>query len=150
MSELPTFRLHADQLASGAVVRSDARCLSCEQPRGYVYSGPVFSVRDDLYDALCPWCVADGSAAARFDASFVDIARDELMALPPEIRDELEHRTVSYTGWQEAEWLAHCGDAMTFLATVDGDRLRRYPDAVAGLRQDFPTWGDTEFEQFVG
>jgi uncharacterized protein CbrC (UPF0167 family) len=27
---------------------------------------------EELEDAFCPWCIADGSAAEQFDAEFVD------------------------------------------------------------------------------
>lgn len=35
-------------------------------------TGPVYAVAD-LSHALCPWCVADGSAAARYEARFTEV-----------------------------------------------------------------------------
>ena len=121
MADLPTFRYHLDPLGSGAIVASDARCARCEQSRGFVYSGPVFSAHPEpLDDRLCPWCIADGSAAAAFDAEFVPLD-GEVADIPRDAQEELEKRTVSFTGWQEVEWLAHCDDAMAFVAyTTDG------------------------------
>ncbi|WP_274521918.1 CbrC family protein [Burkholderia pyrrocinia] len=36
---LPAFRYHPDPLATGSVIRSDARCVCCGDARGYVYAG---------------------------------------------------------------------------------------------------------------
>ncbi|WP_264169817.1 CbrC family protein [Burkholderia cepacia] len=41
---LPAFRYHPDPLATGSVIRSDARCVCCGDARGYVYAGPVHAV----------------------------------------------------------------------------------------------------------
>ena len=38
--------------------------------RGYAYTAGFYAEED--VDAICPWCIADGSAAARFDGSFTD------------------------------------------------------------------------------
>ncbi|MCU9953286.1 CbrC family protein [Burkholderia pyrrocinia] len=32
---LPAFRYHPDPLATGSVIRSDARCMCCGDARGY-------------------------------------------------------------------------------------------------------------------
>jgi uncharacterized protein CbrC (UPF0167 family) len=76
---LPVFRYHPDPLKSGSIVPSDAECRCCGKRRGYIYTGPVYA-EADLDEALCPWCIADGSAHRTFDAGFVD--RE---AFPPEV-----------------------------------------------------------------
>jgi uncharacterized protein CbrC (UPF0167 family) len=38
---------------------------------GYIYTGPVYA-EQDLAEAFCPWCIADGLAAERFQAEFTD------------------------------------------------------------------------------
>lgn len=58
---LPAFRYHPDPLATGSVIRSDARCVCCGDARGYVYAGPVYAV-DEYENCLCPRCIADDSA----------------------------------------------------------------------------------------
>ncbi|MGH7712620.1 MAG: CbrC family protein, partial [Gemmatimonadaceae bacterium] len=68
---LPEFRYHPDPIASGSIVVSSAMCRCCGQSRGYIYDGPVYA-GEELTDALCPWCIADGSAHAKFDAAFTD------------------------------------------------------------------------------
>ena len=68
---LPAFRYHPDPIRSGSIVESGEVCRCCRQNRGYMYAGPVYA-EEDLDDAICPWCIADGSAHTMFDASFVD------------------------------------------------------------------------------
>src|SRR5437867_876141 len=65
--EFPEFPYHPDPRATGSVVVSDTSCVACGQSRGFVYAGPVYS-QDELIDSLCPWCIADGSAAEKYDA----------------------------------------------------------------------------------
>jgi len=59
---LPSFKYHQDPIATGSVRASDTRCLACGQVRGFIYTGPVYDT-DDLEKAICPWCIADGSAS---------------------------------------------------------------------------------------
>jgi len=69
----PVFRYHPNPIASGSIVASGAQCVRCEQRRGFIYAGPSYC-EVELDVALCPWCIADGSAHEKFDASFVDEA----------------------------------------------------------------------------
>jgi uncharacterized protein CbrC (UPF0167 family) len=130
--DLPTFRYHPDPLASGSIARSDATCASCDQKRGFIYTGPTYC-DVELEDALCPWCIADGSAAEKFDASFMDAA-----SLPDEIaRDtvaEIATRTPGFNAWQQEKWLTCCGDAAAFLEPVGHADIRaRYPQIEGAL-----------------
>jgi uncharacterized protein CbrC (UPF0167 family) len=130
--ELPHFPYHPDPLASGSVVASDVTCQCCGQARGFIYAGPAYC-EADLEDALCPWCIADGSAYAKFDASFTDEAGfpDEI---PPDIVGAVAHRTPGFSSWQEGEWLTCCGDAAAFLEPVGWPEIQaRYPYAEARL-----------------
>jgi len=68
---LPKFIYHTDPIATGSVKSSDRQCRCCEQKRGYIYTASVYA-KDLLGDELCPWCIADGSAAAKYDAIFSD------------------------------------------------------------------------------
>ena len=69
---LPMFVYHPDPIATGSVVPAQTECLACRRSRGLIYTGPVFAA-EELVDELCPWCIADGSAAATFDAEFTDV-----------------------------------------------------------------------------
>jgi uncharacterized protein CbrC (UPF0167 family) len=65
--QLPRFLYHPDPIATGSVVGSPVVCSCCGQLRALTYVGPVFA-EDELEDELCPWCIADGSAAETYDA----------------------------------------------------------------------------------
>jgi len=97
--DLPVFRYHPDPIASGSVVASDAQCACCGARRGFIYTGPVYC-EDDLDEALCPWCIADGSAHAKFDASFAD-ANGFSEKVAPAVVDEIVHRTPGFNAWQQ-------------------------------------------------
>ena len=68
---LPAFRYHPDPVDTGSVVTSNSRCTVCKERRGFIYSGPVYA-EDDLEEAICPWCIANGSAHRSLGATFVD------------------------------------------------------------------------------
>jgi uncharacterized protein len=125
--DLPTFGYHRDPLASGSVEASDASCRCCRRKRGFVYVGPVYSEHDDLDGALCPWCIADGKAHEKFDASFTDEAGFP-DGIPREAVEEVAFRTPSFNSWREGRWLTCCGDAATFLEPIGYAEIKaRYP-----------------------
>ena len=155
MSEepLPTFRYHPDPVGTGAFEQQAGTCRSCGRARGWVYVVPPYAV-ENLRDALCPWCVADGSAAARFDAVFTDLVEhdDDLDGVPPEVLDEITHRTPGFSGWQQERWLFHCGDGAVFLGAAGRAELADLPDAVDRLKEQAAQWGFTgdDADAFVG
>jgi uncharacterized protein CbrC (UPF0167 family) len=118
---LPLFRYHPDPLGSGSVVASGGSCRCCGQARGYLYAGPVYA-EAALDDALCPWCIADGSAHDRFHATFVDEAAFGVET-PAAAIAEVSQRTPGYSSWQGEEWPACCGDATAFLAPAGATEL---------------------------
>jgi uncharacterized protein len=112
-TDLPAFRYHPDPVKTGAVKHSDVVCVCCGTARGFIYVAPVYGERD-LFDSLCPWCIADGSAAARLGASFADSLPLTQAGVTPEVVEEVNLRTPGYSCWQQEQWLAHCGDACEF------------------------------------
>lgn len=120
---LPRFRYHPDPVASGSVAASPNVCQCCGAARGYIYRGPVYA-EQELEDAICPWCIADGTAAAKFDAQFLDEEALDTEA-SQEIYDELCRRTPGYNSWQSEQWPMCCNDATAFLAPVGLTELRR-------------------------
>ncbi len=128
---LPAFPYHPDPVATGAVVRSAVECACCGRVRGHLYTGPVHAVRPPR-GRLCPWCVADGSAAARFGARFTGVPDD----LPAERLPAVTERTPGFGGRRQERWLVHCGDAAAFLGTAGAAELAGLPDALASLRQE--------------
>lgn len=124
---LPEFPYHPDPVATGVVVPSDATCLCCERKRGHIYTGPVYAA-EDLTGHLCPWCIADGSAAERFDAHFTggtSLGDD----VPLKVFAAVDSRTPGFEAWQEPQWFFHCGDGAAFRAegpNYGPERVRRH------------------------
>lgn len=123
---LPIFRYHPDPIASGSIVASNAECVCCHGCRGFIYTGPAYC-EAELEDALCPWCIADGSGHETFDANFADPAGFP-DAIPPGVVEEITYRTPGFNAWQEPKWLACCGDAAAFLEPAGyAEICTRYP-----------------------
>ena len=112
MSTLPTFTYHPDPIATGAIEPSELACECCGQSRGFVYVGSTYSVHE--VETICPWCIADGSAHAKFDAEFSADIDDSDADIAPHIIDEVIHRTPGYECWQSETWLTHCNDVCEF------------------------------------
>ena len=137
---LPVFRYHPDPVASGSIVPSQNACRACGQPRGYIYEGSPYA-EEDLESAICPWCIADGSAAAQFDAEFVDAAGiggyGRWDAVPPDVIEEVSRRTPGFTGWQQEQWWTHCGDAAEFLGLAGHEELlTQWPESIDAIRAE--------------
>lgn len=137
--DLPVFKYHPDPLLSGSIEKSKEECVCCERPRGYIYTGSTYC-EEDLERVICPWCISDGSAHAKYDATFVDEA-----VFPEDIPvvavKEITQRTPGYSAWQSEQWLCCCLDAMAFLEPVGVAEIRlRYPklekDVLAGMIKD--------------
>jgi len=124
MSEaLPHFKYHPAPLRTGALEARSITCACCGRHREYVYVAPVYGERD-LDESLCPWCIANGSAATKLGASFADDHSLRKAGVPASVVEEVNQRTPSYSSWQQEEWLAHCNDACEFQgdATVEDVR----------------------------
>jgi uncharacterized protein CbrC (UPF0167 family) len=123
--ELPHFTFHPDPIQSGSITPSAAECRCCGEQRGFIYTGPVYSAEEDLDDVLCPWCIADGSAHAEFDATFVDDA-----ALGDDVPEssvlEITERTPGFNSWQSEQWPSCCDDATQFIAPAGITELRQH------------------------
>ncbi len=70
---------------------------------------------------FCPWCIADGSAAAKFDGEFNDAASIGMgeAELPAAVLAEVSQRTPSFFSYQQEQWWAHCNDAGRFLGEIE-------------------------------
>ncbi|MFJ9776312.1 CbrC family protein [Kitasatospora sp. NPDC101157] len=142
--QLPLFPYHPDPVSTGAIVRSDVECRCCDRARGYIYTGPVYAA-ENLRNRLCPWCIADGSAAGLFDAQFTDVVDD----VPRDRLFAITQRTPGFSGWQQERWLIHCGDGAAFLGSAGAADLAAYPDASASLGRELASWPKSQAEQFL-
>lgn len=123
---LPAFRYFADPIGAGVFKKSRDACDCCDEARGWVYTGPVYSEDDE--PTLCPWCIADGAAARKFSCTFNDTG--QLYAHPdnqddpdPDELSEVEERTPGYTTWQGNYWYACCGHPAVYLGDAGGKDL---------------------------
>uniref|UniRef100_UPI000DA1669D CbrC family protein n=1 Tax=unclassified Variovorax TaxID=663243 RepID=UPI000DA1669D len=116
---LPAFRYYADPFASGVLRASSQACECCGQATGYIYGSSFYAVSDA--SNFCPWCIADGSAAARFDGEFNDAASIGMgeAALPAAVLAEVSQRTPGFFSYQQEQWWAHCNDAGRFLGEIE-------------------------------
>lgn len=146
---LPRFRYHPDPAATGSVVDSTSSCPVCGQTRGYTYTGPVFSAEE--VEGLCPWCIADGSAAQRFEAEFTDIGAGVPAGVPTGVLDEIGRRTPGFSGWQQEHWLFHCGDGAGYLGRVGYSELMPLADALEALRDEghMRGWSPDQVEGYL-
>jgi uncharacterized protein CbrC (UPF0167 family) len=115
-------------------------CVSCQSERQLAYVGPVFS-EQELDEMLCPWCIKDGSAHARFDASFVDEdgvgGYGQWPSVSRSIVEEIAFRTPSFVGWQQEKWFTCCNDAAVFLGAAGAEELRAtWPQALDEIQRD--------------
>ncbi len=152
---LPAFRYHPDPISTGVFrADSDTPCLGCNRIRGYIYTGPVFTEKSFILEHhLCPWCIADGTAARLFGASFNDTGQTEGLSEP--VRNEIETRTPGFNGWQQENWLACCGDGAAFQASAGAVELERdfsaaVPVVKKYLRSEFDLSKDEAEEFFEG
>jgi uncharacterized protein len=120
---LPNFRYHPDPIASGSIIESEVECLGCGQKRGYICTAPVYA-EEELDDAICPWCIADGSAHKKFDATFVD-SEAFPDGTPDAAVEEISERTPGFNSWQSEQWPLCCDDATAFLKPAGIVEIRR-------------------------
>ncbi len=83
----------------------------------------------------CPWCIADGSAAARYEASFSDDYPLLDAGVAADIVTEVCERTPGYTSWQQERWLVCCEDACAFRGDAGREEIGQL--GAEGLAQRF-------------
>lgn len=123
---LPVFRYHPEPLKTGSVVPSEEVCLCCEQARGYIYAASVYA-EEELDQQICPWCVASGEAAEKFDCEYTDASGvggyGRFAPVSGAVVEEVSRRTPGFASWQQEVWWTHCGDAGEFLGPVGKKEL---------------------------
>ena len=158
---LPNLKYHPDPLKTGSIVPSEQTCSCCGLARGYKYNATIYAVEE--VDVICPWCIADGAAAARYDGSFVDDEPLEAEGLPQSVIDEVCTRTPGYNSWQQEVWRSHCNDACEFhgdatveeVSQLSGESLAELlademikPQAWPKLRNAYTPGGATSIFRF--
>ncbi len=132
---LPRFKYHPDPVSTGAIRASEEMCPCCGQKRGYEYFTTPYGETE--VEHLCPWCIFDGSASAKFAVSFVDSWPLSQAGLPESVIDEVCNRTPAFETWQQECWLSCCGDACEFHGDAPARELRSLDEsALATLSED--------------
>lgn len=73
LKNLPHFLYHPDPLATGSFVEGEAKlCPSCGKESNVYYALRPYSIEEIVH--LCPTCIANGQAAKKFDAEFIQDA----------------------------------------------------------------------------
>lgn len=116
-SLLPRFPYHRDPVASGSVRASDAACECCGQARGVLYKGLVYP--HGRVESLCPWCIADGSAADKYGATFFDgdfcDANSNRIEMPAEWHRKVFGQTIGFATFNPVGWWVHCGEPAEYV-----------------------------------
>lgn len=141
----PTFRFHPNAYDLGLFEDVAGTCEACSTPRTLRYRGSFASAEGVEY--LCPWCVADGTAARVFHVEFTDVggidgvasapgAPDAIDAIDGDEAREVSTRTPSYDSWQQQQWRSHCGRPCAFIGDIGASGLDAYlaePDFAADV-----------------
>jgi len=146
---LPAFTYFTRGALEAVVKASDEVCDCCGQRRGYLYTGPFYTTMREV--DLCPHCIADGSAAAKYEGAFNDIVVEfdghvidaEAAKAPQSVIDALLHRTPGYSSWQGNRWAFHCGDGGIFQGDATDEAISNASDdakAHFDLVNDYPTF----------
>jgi uncharacterized protein CbrC (UPF0167 family) len=132
MENLPKFKYHPNPIETGAFKTDKiVTCDCCGQETNIYYTTPFYSV-DDI-EALCPFCIANGKAAEKFDGEFQDYSSIEGISSSPstpntldnkEAVEEVTMRTPGYCGWQQEVWLSHCNDLCAFIGYVGWNEIK--------------------------
>jgi len=147
---LPAFRYHPEPVTSGSVEEATVDCVACGKRRSHVYVGPVYA-EDDYSGRLCPWCLADGTAARKLGAAFTEVGTDVPPQLTASVLDELAHRTPGFEAWQQEHWMFHCDDACAFVGRIGRGDLDELPDALEMLlhENDAFGWSPEQSQEYV-
>ena len=141
---LPKFRYNPNCYENGVfkptAPGSQAICDRCGRPSEYYHEG-MYSAEDVAF--LCPHCIADGTAAEKFDGEFVQDA--EKIFGNEERTEELFMRTPGLETWQGEYWLAHCNDHCAFIGYVGIEELNEM-DITEDVLGDYAETGDVDVE----
>ena len=137
--DLPHFIYSPKAYQLGIFIKSDKVCQCCGQVRGMIYECNFYCTAD--IEALCPWCIHDGSAAKKFDGQFQSTIEppngdfSKAPALNAAIIDEIYCKTPSYVSWQGSYWLTHCDDGCEFHGDLPAGELLTLSSAELALFQ---------------
>lgn len=141
--EVPYFKYHPDPVETGAFkTDKTVLCDCCRKETNIYYSQACYT--EAAIENLCPWCIAEGAAAEKFNCEFLDpayIEDDTEQPVSDEAVEEVTERTPGYTSWREGFWLAHCGDLCAYMGRVRWKEVEDRRDEFADLEGDCKKMG---------
>jgi uncharacterized protein CbrC (UPF0167 family) len=133
-SRFPTFRFLAAEVAAAQFDASEAPCDCCARTTGLRYHGNIYGHAPDNA-SVCPSCIADGSVAQRWDASFNQV--DPRSPCDDQAKQEAEQRTPGFPSWQELWIPVCCGMPTEFLGDAGWhDLTGRWAEAQSSIFDD--------------
>lgn len=126
--ELPKFKYHPNPLATGAIAESSEVCECCEKARGYMYKASFYTAEE--VESICPWCIADGSAAENYEGRLTDEHPLISAGISKESIEEVCQRTPGYKSWQQGIWQCHCNEPCEF----HGDAEKQDIEDLSGVK----------------
>lgn len=125
---LPHFNYNPNAYEDKNYFSTEENICKCCGKKTSLWTQWMYSAHD--IDCICVHCIADGSAAKKFDGDFIDYAEPGVS--DPTKNDELMHRTPGYDSWQGEHWLTCCDDYCAFIGHVGCKELNKLniPDDV--------------------
>ncbi len=142
---LPHFTYNPNAYALDLFETNEGECSICHEQRSLQYVGSFYSIEEPDY--ICPWCIANGKAAEKYDGEFNDycgiegvavMPGDEESSIPKGLLDEICTRTPSYFSWQQEAWLTHCHTPCAFVGYADSEMIEPLLDE---LKDDIDSLG---------
>ena len=151
VSDLPVFKYHPDPVVTGSFIPSDTMCRACEFQTGWIYIGPTYS-QEELDEAICPWCIADGTAHEKFNVEFLDPPAlgdyGSWSPVPQSVLEEICYRTPAFNGFQQERWFTHCNDGAIFLGCAGKSELENLgSEAIETIKLE-SGYTDEEWEDY--
>lgn len=148
MEELPVFSLFPDPWSQSIFDAEDFVCDGCGKPRSLKYALPLYSDQPLGDPHFCPWCISDGTAAARgfrFNSAMDESLPDDIEQMPEEDKALVERRTPGFFTWQQGQWLVCCSRAMVYLGEAKAEDARgRWKPATGDMIADLKRLGYDE------
>jgi uncharacterized protein len=127
---------------------SDVACDCCTRATCLRYTGVIYGDAPDTH-SVCPWCIADGTVAQAWKASFNTV--DPRSPCDPDAKTEAECRTPGFPTWQDLWIPVCCGMPTEFLGDAGWDELSEaWAGAVSSLLTDCcPGENESERSEFL-
>lgn len=139
---LPKFKYNPNVYESDIVVFKSGMCQCCKKT--------VDAYLDIMYceeniNCICLNCVSDGSAAKKFDGTFIN---DSEKLNDKEKIEELYCRTPGYISWQGEYWLSCCNDFCEFIEHVGMEELENL-NIVDDVFEEYKNKYDEDYINFI-